>query len=39
MTFFALVVAERVGPRLGPWLWGPLVAAGVFVSRIGTGPN
>lgn len=30
MTFFALVLAERVGPRLGPWLWPPLVFAGVF---------
>jgi len=29
MTFFALIVAERIGPRLGPWLWPPLVAAGV----------
>jgi hypothetical protein len=29
MTFFALVLADRVTPRLGPWLWLPLVAAGV----------
>jgi hypothetical protein len=30
MTFFGLVLAERINPRLGPWLWPPLVAAGVF---------
>jgi hypothetical protein len=30
MTFFALVLADRVRPRLGPWLWLPLVAAGVL---------
>jgi hypothetical protein len=30
MTFFVLVLAERVGPRLGPWLLGPCVAFGVF---------
>jgi hypothetical protein len=30
MTFFALVLAERVNPRLGPLLWPPLVLAGVF---------
>ena len=30
MTFFALVLAERVNPRIGPWLWPPLVVAGVF---------
>jgi hypothetical protein len=30
MTFFALIVAERVSPQLGPWLWPPLLAAGIF---------
>jgi hypothetical protein len=30
MTFFALVLTERVNPGLGPWLWPPLVIAGVF---------
>jgi hypothetical protein len=30
MTFFTLILADRLGPRLGPWLWLPLVAAGVF---------
>jgi len=29
MTFFALIVAERVSPRWGPWLWPVFVAAGV----------
>jgi hypothetical protein len=29
MTFFALVLADRVNPRLGPWLWPPLVVLGV----------
>ena len=30
MTFFVLVFADRVSPRLGPWLWLPLVAMGIF---------
>jgi hypothetical protein len=30
MTFFALILADRVSPRLGPWLWLPLVALGVL---------
>ncbi len=29
MTFFALVLADRVSPRLGPCLWPPLVVLGV----------
>jgi hypothetical protein len=29
MTFFALVLADRVSARLGPWSWLLLVAAGV----------
>jgi hypothetical protein len=30
MTFFAMVLGERINSRLGPWLWLPLVATGVF---------
>jgi hypothetical protein len=31
MTFFALILADRVSDRLGMWLWPLLVAAGVIV--------
>jgi hypothetical protein len=30
MTFFVVVLAERIGPRLGAWLLGPCVAFGIF---------
>src|SRR5208282_5618271 len=30
MTFFVLVIAERVGLNVGLWLLGPCVAFGVF---------
>jgi hypothetical protein len=30
MTFFVLVLAERIGPKVGLWLLGPCVALGVF---------
>lgn len=30
MTFFVLVVAERISPKVGPWLLGPCVAFGIF---------
>jgi hypothetical protein len=30
MTFFTLILADRVSPRIGPWLLLPLVVAGVL---------
>jgi hypothetical protein len=30
MTFFTLILADRVSPRVAPWLWLPLVIAGVL---------
>jgi hypothetical protein len=30
MTFFVMVLAERVGPMLGPWLLVPCVGFGIF---------
>lgn len=30
MTFFVLVLSERVSPKVGPWLLGPCVAFGLF---------
>jgi hypothetical protein len=32
MTFFTLILADRVSPRVSPWLCLPLVAAGVFAT-------
>jgi hypothetical protein len=32
MTFFTLILADRVWPRAAPWLWLPLVAAGVLAT-------
>jgi hypothetical protein len=33
MTFFALILADRVSARVAPWLWLPLVAVGVLATN------
>jgi hypothetical protein len=30
MTFFTLILADRISPAVAPWLWLPLVVAGVL---------
>jgi hypothetical protein len=32
MTFFTLILADRLSPRTAPWLWLPLVAVGVLAT-------
>jgi hypothetical protein len=32
MTFFTLILADRLSPRAAPWLWLPLVATGVLAT-------
>lgn len=32
MTFFTLILADRLSPRVAPWLWLPLVALGVLAT-------